>query len=229
MKNKRHSNPRQRKPRVGRVLYTAFLVACMSAIFVQPALAASTMWDKASEIMKDVYSQILLKTLLCIERFPRRYATDAVRGLVLADSMELALQLMLPTGEVRRNYFVLDGNYDSFHFITNDRAGELVLQLLCDTAADDELRRVLSEGLQPRNPDSGLENDAFDGDGAPVLFAYTFDMPRIARFNSALQLHARRGTVVCFDFQADALRRYCCNNISIQTIDLAKFERRFFP
>ena len=31
----------------------------MVAIFIQPALAV-TVWDKASEIMKDVYNQILL-------------------------------------------------------------------------------------------------------------------------------------------------------------------------
>jgi hypothetical protein len=54
-------------------------------------------------------------------------------------------------------------------------------------------------------------------------------MPRIARFSAALQLRGRRGTLICFDFQADALRRYCCDNVRLQTIDFTKFERRFFP
>jgi hypothetical protein len=48
-----------RVPSVGKTLYAAFLIVCMGAVFIQPAFAA-TVWDKASEIMKDVYNQILL-------------------------------------------------------------------------------------------------------------------------------------------------------------------------
>ena len=43
----------------GRILYTLFLVLTMCAAFTMPAYA-TTMWDKANEIMKDVYNQILL-------------------------------------------------------------------------------------------------------------------------------------------------------------------------
>ncbi|MFR8542776.1 MAG: hypothetical protein ACLVD8_25700 [Enterocloster sp.] len=38
------------------------------------------------------------------------------------------------------------------------------------------------------------------------LFCYFFDLPRIARFNSALDLMDSSGTIICFDFQADVLR-----------------------
>ncbi len=48
-----HVNP------YGRILYTTFISATMSAAFTYPALA-TTIWDKAKEIMQDVYSQILL-------------------------------------------------------------------------------------------------------------------------------------------------------------------------
>jgi len=44
----------------GRMLYIMFLVMTLSAMFVEPALAATTIWDKANEIMQDVYDQILL-------------------------------------------------------------------------------------------------------------------------------------------------------------------------
>ena len=53
----------QNKPvntsRIGRILYITFLMITMSAMFAQPAFAANV-WDKANEIMKDVYHQILL-------------------------------------------------------------------------------------------------------------------------------------------------------------------------
>ena len=42
-----------------KVLYTAFMVVTMTAMLCQPVFAA-TVWEKANEIMKDVYNQILL-------------------------------------------------------------------------------------------------------------------------------------------------------------------------
>ena len=44
----------------GRILYMAFLTVCMTLCFAQPAFAATNVWQKAEEIMKDVYNQILL-------------------------------------------------------------------------------------------------------------------------------------------------------------------------
>jgi uncharacterized membrane protein YozB (DUF420 family) len=44
---------------VGKILYAAFLAVILCALSVTPALAATTIWEKASEIMKDVYTQIL--------------------------------------------------------------------------------------------------------------------------------------------------------------------------
>lgn len=44
----------------GRILYTAFLTLSISAMFCQPVFAATDIWTKASQIMKDVYGQIVL-------------------------------------------------------------------------------------------------------------------------------------------------------------------------
>ena len=51
---KRHIN-------YGRFLYTAFLCMCLISVLCLPAAAAggTTIWTKASEIMKDVYTQVL--------------------------------------------------------------------------------------------------------------------------------------------------------------------------
>ena len=43
----------------GKYLYAGFLMFTLIACNVQPVMAA-TIWDKASEIMKDVYNQIIL-------------------------------------------------------------------------------------------------------------------------------------------------------------------------
>ena len=54
--------PRRSKPSgsgPGWALYTAFLVTSALPLMCQQALAAPTIWEKANEIMKDVYTQIL--------------------------------------------------------------------------------------------------------------------------------------------------------------------------
>lgn len=45
-------------PSPGRTLYMAFLLPSL-AVAMSSHAAATTIWDKASEIMKDVYTQIL--------------------------------------------------------------------------------------------------------------------------------------------------------------------------
>jgi uncharacterized membrane protein YozB (DUF420 family) len=58
---KKPDTPRKLKPHVapGKILYAAFLAVILCALFATSTFAATTVWEKASEIMKDVYTQIL--------------------------------------------------------------------------------------------------------------------------------------------------------------------------
>lgn len=47
------------KPKLPRVLYMVYLTLCLSPCLCLQAAAADTIWSKANEIMKDVYTQIL--------------------------------------------------------------------------------------------------------------------------------------------------------------------------
>lgn len=52
---------RKEKSSIPKGLYTAFIVICMCAVLSPVSLATgTTVWDKASEILRDVYNQILL-------------------------------------------------------------------------------------------------------------------------------------------------------------------------
>ena len=64
MKNQlKTTKPKDRKERRhinwGRFLFAGFLSATMLAANTMPAFAATTVWEKANEIMEDVYTQIL--------------------------------------------------------------------------------------------------------------------------------------------------------------------------
>ena len=65
-----HPTPSQnapnRRPTPGRWLYACFLSASLTPLLCRPAFA-TTIWDKASEVMKDVYTQILgISTIVAV-------------------------------------------------------------------------------------------------------------------------------------------------------------------
>jgi len=181
-------------------------------------------WDYRAELR----AKALMKIVICQQRLSRQYRPDAVYGLLIGDGMEPACELLTNADSGTRCYFLLDGNYDHFHYLTNDHQGEVILKLLCDSDKTAVLDRILMQGLNAKKPGWPIENDAIDKDGNPVLFAYSFDMPRIVRFVTALQLQSRSGTLVCCDFQVETLRRYCGGQVNFQSISLEKLEGRFF-
>lgn len=103
--------------------------------------------------------------------------------------------------------------------------GEAILRLLCDTQQRRTLDAILADGLHEGIPNWRVENDAIDSEGNPVLFAYTCDFPRIRRFDTALELHGMTGTLICFDYQEEALREICGQRVILQSIDFQQFER----
>ena len=175
----------------------------------------------------EMRTKALMQTVLCRERMPHQYHPNTVQGLLLGDSMELAYELL--TNQGCKNYFILDGSYERFCFLSNDHYGEVLLRLLYDKELDNDLRELLLLDLEPQQPGETVENDAMTSEGAPVLFAYDCDLPRIRRFDTALRLQDRYGILICFDYQAEVLRRYCGDRAVVQAIDFDAFERRFLP
>lgn len=192
-------------------------------IFVVYNLGNALMkWEYKSEMR----TKALMKTVLCRERLPSRYSPDSVQGLLFGNSMDLAYDILKETES--RQYFILDGNYEHFYYLTNDRQGERLLSLLCSKELTERLEDILCNDLYEIKTAVNFECDAFDAKGEPVLLSFFCDLPRIKRFDTALQLQNKSGTLICFDFQRDALERYCSKKITFQTIDFQKWERSFF-
>lgn len=174
----------------------------------------------------EMRTKALMKTILCRERLPNLYSPDAVQGLLFGNDMSLATEIL--AGENGKQYFLLDGNYEHFYYLTNDRKGERLLSLLCREELRGQLDDIMLTDLYETDEGLTIENDAIDENGAPVLLAYDCDLPRIKRFDTALRLQKKTGTVICFDFQKDALCRSCGEGVQFQTIDFQKWERSFF-
>ena len=181
-------------------------------------------WDYRAEQR----AKALHVNMLCMKRLSGQYRPNQVHGLLVSSDMDLFFQLISTADTNTRCFFLLDGNYEHFYYVTNDHYGEVLLKLLNLPKMRSALDRVLSQGLRPRNVNLPIEHDAIDRKGDPVLFSYLLDIPRVNRFNSALQRQERSGTLICFDFQSDILRRCFDAQVNIQTIDFEKFEGRFF-
>lgn len=152
-----------------------------------------------------------------------------VSGLLLSDNIDI-LRILLEFSQTRRrDHFLLDDGYEHFYFMTNNSYGETLLQLLCRSEIIRRVDAALLQEFQPSLPNSRLECDAVDALGVPVLFCYLPDIPRLYRFVSGLNLLNSTGILICFDFQADALRPLCGDNIELQIIDFPEFKARFLP
>ncbi len=182
-------------------------------------------WDYRAEQR----ARALMQIVLCGGRAGLGYAPDRICGLLFGNGMEPFYQIISSADSSARCFFLLDGNYEHFYYLTNDHKGEVMLKLLCDTDRRGELDRILSQGFHAGEPYGIIENDAVDKNGAPVLFGYLTDIPRIHRFCNALQIQERQGTLICFDFQREVLERCYGSLVAFETISFEKFERRFYP
>lgn len=190
-----------------------------------------SVYNTGPGLMKWEYqAEMRLKALLQIELRQNRLSGqfgDAEQCAILFGADMGQVPVLLDTDNKSRDHFIQDGSYHHFYFLTNDHHGEVILHLLCDSQEKAALDSILFQGLDPPRPNWPVVNDAMDGD-SPVLFGYTCDMPRIKKFDYALHIQDRTGTLYCFDFQEDAMRQICGPNVEIQHIDFEAYEGSVF-
>lgn len=203
------------------------LLTCKDIFIVYNTENYVMKWDSKAEMAV----KVIIRHYLCLFRMSNQYFSLQPVGLLFGNSMEMLYKVMTGGDRRKRGYFFLDNIFDRFIYLTNDRYGEVLLKLLCDRDRRDEFDRVLVDNmsLSARSRSGLIENDAMDEQGNPVLFAYLPDMPRLARFVSALSLHDKVGTVICFDFQEGILSKYCGKQVGFYTIDFDEFVEAFFP
>ena len=199
---------------------TGVLIADDEVLSVYNTGDVEMRWYTASELRM----KTLLNEELCQSRLSARCGKKDVSALMLSDNMEHMAAFMTGGKRQKHKYDILNGAFRHFYYLTNDHAGEVLLRTLCDRRMRDTLDQVLTDGLSPRVPDASVENDGFDENGDPVLLGYLCDMPRILRFSNALTREGREGTLLCFDFQVEAIRAVCGESMTITPIYLESYE-----
>ncbi len=179
-------------------------------------------WDYKAEMR----FKAMMQTTICQNRLKHQYSGDSISGLLLGNSMEFAAVIFRQTRD--KEYFIFDGGYDHFYYLTNDRKGELLLSVLCYPDIRQTFYETLTEDFSKGDSTYPVENDAIDKHGNPVLIGCTCDLPRIKRFVNAIESQKRKGTIVGFDYQKDVLGSLCPERIHFQDISFEKWERNFF-
>ena len=176
-------------------------------------------WEHKTEIKLNAFLQHSLQGFPYIGH-PR------IRAMMFGDTMETALRLLTSTGGYKRSLFMLDDSFEHFHFLPSNDQGETLLKLLVKPELMAALDRLLLSDQENLKGDIPFEHDAVASNETPTLLAYDFDMQRICRFNKGLDVYGMSGNLICFDFQKAVLKQYFRETVSIETIDLKKFEGR---
>lgn len=106
-------------------------------------------YNSSSALMKWRYKsemrvKALIWSVICQQRLSPQFRHEDVHGLILGNSMDLAYQILTSTGGRKHDFFMLDGSYEHFLYLTNDHQGEVILALLCDPGKTAELDRIAS-------------------------------------------------------------------------------------
>lgn len=86
-------------------------------------------------------------------------------------------------------------------------------------------RAIISQRITSILAEIERLNNALYAMNTTDIQRYTCDFPRIRRFDTALELHGMTGTLICFDYQEEALREICGQCVMLQSIDFQQFER----
>ena len=177
-------------------------------------------WEYQAEVRLNAFLQHYLKLRLY-------NGQPDIRAIVFGNDMDMAFQLLKSTGGKKRGLFMLDTSFHNFYFLPSNAKGELLLKLLMNPKLTARLNQLLLSDLEACQSDARFEYDAVTPDGIPTLLAYDFDMQRINRFNTGLNVFGMSGNLICFDFQIPVLEKYIDSNVHFSSIDLDKFRKEF--
>lgn len=178
-------------------------------------------WEYKTEVRLNTFLQHYLQGL-------PYHGPPTVYAIMTVSDMDMAFRLLTSTGRYKKTLFMLDTAYEHFYFLPNNSYGEYLLRLLVQPPRMMQLNQLLLSDCFPQREDLPIEHDGIDNQEKPILLAYDFDMQRINRFNTGLNVYGLSGNLICFDFQLPCLKKYLTADIHFSSIDFQKFKRRFF-
>ena len=163
-------------------------------------------------------TEILIRSML------RKEGVEHLDALIFGNDMSAAAKI-LSDGNMQRQLMV--SSFERFCFIPMDRNGLLLLEMLKDKNAYEDLYCILTEDFIFSEEENQVINDGYNNDGKPVLICVDCDLKRLVQFISQLDFIGQTGEVICFDFQKEAVKEYCGKNAKVAAVDFEKFQENF--
>ncbi|MBE5812861.1 MAG: hypothetical protein E7314_04320 [Clostridiales bacterium] len=154
---------------------------------------------KAEQRLYGVLTGILLNKGIQVNDFA---------GLMLGNDMNTALLQLNSKGGVKNSFFKLDNTFNEFYYVPTNKDGDLQLKLLINSEKRAYLRESVIQAFRLRDSLFPFAADGIDTEDRVTLLAYEFDMEKIRKFKSGLEMFEKTGIVICFDFQRKVLEEY---------------------
>ena len=149
-------------------------------------------WEYKTEVRLNAFLQHYLQGL-------PYHGPPTVYAIMTGSDMDMAFRLLTSTGGYKKTLFMLDTSYEHFYFLPNNSYGEYLLRLLVQPQRMMQLNQLLLSDCFPQREDLPIEHDGIDSQENPILLAYDFDMQRINRFNTGLNVYGLSGNLIICD------------------------------
>ena len=199
--------------KINNTRFNGLLRCCRGDFLLYNMGAGLNKWEKAAEdrAMSLIGSKLHTK----------------VHQIMMGHNMDLALTMLKSEGRKQDQYFRIDEMTESMCYIPVTMEGDFLLRM---NFLSDSMKRMKYSVLQKMNlqpcPNS-LDCDGYADDRTAVLFACDMDLKRIWNLKAGADVSHLKIIVICFDFQAELLKRYFGDLATIRTIDARKTAELF--
>ena len=178
--------------------------------------AAVPKWFETVENRADILIQSILRS--------KQLCFNGTNALLFGRGMQQAVQCL---EDAKMRVTILNAPFQRFCFIPLDENGILLLKLMYDAEAYQSLLAVLAEDLQQKEGQPFIIQDGYNQNGQPALICVDCDLKRLIQFQTQFSYLGVQGEVICFDFQKEAIEKYCGEQTKISTVNLETVRKNF--
>lgn len=184
------------------------LLSGNSAYVVYNTMEQRMKWAKKMERSMRVWTE---KMLL------EKGSFSMADALILGETPIFLVELLESDGGIRKNLFQVDDIYERYYYVPMCSKATVQLKLLLDETKRNRLYRFLSGVLFQKKQKEYAIYDGYDKHGNPVYFCHELELRHLLRVKQEF-VWQQEGTVLCLDYQEEALRTYFGEGIKIQAI-----------
>lgn len=147
----------------------------------------------------------------------KRGSLQRADAIILGKNMGFLGEILESDGGIRGELFQVDDVYERYYYIPMHEDARLQVCLLTDTEKRRKWHQFLGNMIFQKKEREYDLCEGYDEHGNPVYFCYELDMQQLFLIKKEM-LWNKSGIIVCFDYQAEALKWYFREPVTIQAV-----------